>query len=70
MPLYLAPTNVPMTIVRIVTDEKTKKHLESLGITLKSHITVISSNNGAVIALVKDGRLALDRNISGKIMVA
>ncbi len=59
MPLYLAPTNVPMTIVRIVTD-----------ITLKSVITVISSNNGAVIALVKDGRLALDRNISGKILVA
>ena len=70
MPLYLAPTNVPMTIVRIVTDEKTKKHLESLGITLKSSITVISSNNVAVIALVKDGRLALDRNISGKILVA
>ena len=56
--------------IATVTDEKTKKHLESLGITLKSVITVISSNNGAVIALVKDGRLALDRNISGKILVA
>ncbi len=34
MPLIVAPIGKDLTIVRILTDEKTKKHLESLGITL------------------------------------
>ena len=70
MPIGLAPINVEMRVVKILTDEKTKKHLESLGILVNALITVISSVNGGVVIAVKDGRLALDRSIASKILVA
>lgn len=70
MPIGLAPINVEMKVVKILTDEKTKKHLESLGILLNSSLTVISSVNGGVVIAVKEGRLALDRGIASKILVA
>ena len=66
----MAPIGKEMRIVRILTDEKTKKHLGNLGITIDSKITVISEQNGGIICLVKDGRLALDKEISTKILVA
>ena len=70
MPIGLAPLNVAMRVVRILVDDKTKKHLESLGILVNSSITVISSVNGGVVVAIKDGRLALDRTIASKILVA
>ena len=70
MPIALAPTNIEMKVVRVLLDEKTKKHLESLGILVNSQITVISSVNGGVVVAVKEGRLALDRSIASKILVA
>ena len=70
MPIGLAQTNKEMKIVRILADDKTKKHLESLGILVNSLITVISSVNGGVVVAVKDGRLALDRSVASKILVA
>lgn len=69
MPLVIAPLDQELTIIRILTDEKTKKHLENLGITIKGNIRVISQSGGNVICLVKDGRLALDRDLATKIFV-
>ena len=70
MPIALAPVNIDMKVVRILLDEKTKKHLESLGILVNSSIKVVSSVNGGVVVAVKEGRLALDRTIASKILVA
>ena len=70
MPIALAPTNTELTIVKILLDEKNKKHLESLGIMPKAKVTLISSANGGVVLVVKEGRLALDRTIASKILVA
>ncbi len=70
MPIGLAPINVEMKVVKILTDEKIKKHLQSLGILVNSSITVISSINGGVVVAIKEGRLALDRSIASKILVA
>lgn len=70
MPIILAPTNKELRILRVLTDEKTKKHLENLGLTQNGTVTVLSSSGGAVVCKVKDGRVALDRNISTKILVA
>ena len=70
MPIILAPINQDLRIVRIAADERTKKHLENLGININGSITVLSSSGGAVVVLVKDGRIALDRNLSTKIFVA
>ena len=70
MPIILAPMNVTLKVIRIGSDEKTTKHLESLGITLSSELSVLSSSGGTVIVKVKDGRIALDRELSAKIFVA
>lgn len=70
MPIFLAPLNTDIRVIKVLTDEKTKKHLESLGITINSSLRVLSSNNGGVVVAVKEGRLALDKNISSKIFVA
>jgi len=70
MPIALAPVNIDMRVVRILLDDKTKKHLESLGILVNSQIKIISSVNGGVVVAVKEGRLALDRSIASKILVA
>ncbi len=70
MPLVLAPLGLEVRIVRIVADEKTKKHLTNLGVLVDGTITVLSSSGGSTVCRVKDGRLALDRNIAARIYVA
>ncbi len=70
MPIVIAPVNTELRIVRILTDEKTKKHLESLGIVVSGNITVLSSSGGNVVCKIKEGRIALDRDVSTKIFVA
>jgi len=70
MPIVIAQVGKPLKVVRIAADEKTKKHLESLGITVNGEISVFSSSGGWVGGKIKDGRIALDRDLSTKIFVA
>ena len=70
MPIALAPLNTPMRIVRVLLDDKTKKHLESLGVLVNSSVSVVSSVGGGVVLQIKNGRLALDKTIASKIFVA
>ena len=70
MPIVFAPLNIELKIVRVLADDKTKKHLESLGLTVNGSITVLSSSGGSVVCKIKDGKLALDSNLSTKIFVA
>lgn len=70
MPIVIAPVNRELRIVRIAADEKLKKHLESLGVTINGAITVLSASGGSVVCKIKDGRVALDRDLSTKIFVA
>lgn len=70
MPLIVAPIGKSVRIVKVLADDKTKKHLENLGLTIDSELTVLSSSGGSIICLVKDGRLALDKNLATKILIA
>ena len=70
MPLVIAPLNIDLRVVKILADEKIKKHLENLGITIDSTIMVLSSQKGSVILKIKEGRLALDKDLATKIIVA
>ena len=69
MPLVIAPLNVDLRVIKILAEEKIKKHLENLGITIDSNIMVLSAQHGSVILKVKEGRLALDRDLATKIIV-
>ena len=70
MPIVIAPINRVLKIVRVATNDKIKKHLESLGIVLNGEITVVSNSGGSVVCQVKEGKIALDSDISTKIFVA
>lgn len=70
MPIAVAPLNRPVRVVKILAEEKVKKHLENLGITIDSEIVVLSTGGGSIICKVKDGRLALDRDLAMKILIA
>lgn len=70
MPLVLAPVGQELKIVRIAADDRTKKHLANLGIIAQAGITVLSSSGGSTVCIVKEGRLALDRNVASHIFVA
>ncbi len=70
MPIRLAPLNTELRIVRITAEDRVKKHLESLGITINGEVSVLSSSGGTVVIKIKDGRIALDNDLSTKIFVA
>ncbi|MDE6441789.1 MAG: ferrous iron transport protein A [Clostridia bacterium] len=70
MPIYIAPAGRELQVRKVGADEKVRKHLQELGISEGSKITLISSTGGNVIVIVKEGRLCLDRTLASKIMVA
>ena len=70
MPLNMAPLGEEVEIKRLAADDKVKRHLENLGLAVGQKITVLSAEGGAVILKVKDGRMALDRQMSAGIFVA
>ena len=71
MPLVFAPINVMLKVIKIlIKDEKTKRHLENLGILMNSEFLIISSSNGNVVIKYKDTRLALNKDIATKILVS
>jgi len=70
MPIVIAPIDTELTIVKVLADEKTKRHLESLGVVANGKITVISSHGGNTICIVKGIRLAFNRETASKILVA
>lgn len=70
MPLSIAPLNVAVEVKKIGAEDKVKKYLFELGIVAGSRVTVLASDGGNVILLVKEGRLCLDRGLASKIIVA
>lgn len=70
MPIAFAPLNQEMTIARVACDAKDNSHLAALGLTKGAKITVLSSQAGAIVALIKGSRLALDHHTASKIFVA
>ncbi|MCR5209726.1 MAG: ferrous iron transport protein A [Lachnospiraceae bacterium] len=69
MPLVLADIGEENTVKRIGGSAEVKKHLEDLGFSVGSTVTVISSINGNLIVNVKETRLALNEDMARKIMV-
>lgn len=70
MPLTIAPLGKELTIQKVVTDEKSKWHLQNLGVTVGGVVTILSASGGDVVILVKEGRIALNRLTATRIFVA
>ncbi len=69
MPIVLAPKFTPLVITRVFLDEKLKRRMEDLGIAVNAEVEVMSSEGGSMILRVKEGRLALDKQMATKIFV-
>ena len=70
MPVSIAPAGKEFVIRKVGAEEKVKKRLRELGITVGSGIALVASGGGNVIVVVKGGRLCLDRALAEKIIVA
>ena len=70
MPIVFAPENTELRVTKVLLDDKTKRHLENLGILVNSNISIISKSNGNVIIKVKDGRVSINKETAIKIFVA
>ena len=69
MPLTMLNPGESASIVRVGGNEETKRFLENLGFRAGSEVKVISSNEGNIIAQIKESRVAVSKGIANKIMV-
>ena len=69
MPLMLADTGTEQLIRRVGGSPEMKKHLEDLGFTPGSTVTLVSAMGGYVFVKVKESRVAISQEMARKIMV-
>ncbi len=69
MPLSFADAGVPLTVLRVGGDAKVRSHLENLGITQGSVISVVQHTPSGLILNIKESRVAINHAMAAKIMV-
>ena len=69
MPLMLADVGEENIIKRVGGSQEMKKHLEDMGFVAGGIVSIVSEINGNLIVNVKDTRVAISREMAGKIMV-
>ena len=69
MPLTLANTGEENMILKVGGNAEVKRHLEDLGFVAGANVTVVSSLSGNLIVNVKDSRIAISKEMAGKVMV-
>lgn len=69
MPITMAKTGESLTIKKITGKDEIIRFLNRLGFIEGHHVTVVSSIAGNLIINVKDTRVALDRQLSNRIIV-
>ena len=69
MPLTMMRAGEENTIKKVGGKEETRKFLENIGFVAGSAVTVVSDTGGNMIVNVKDSRVAVSKEMAGKIMV-
>ena len=69
MPLIFCTIGEIFTVKRLGGDNVVKQHLNELGFSVGTPVTVVASLGGNVIVKVKESRIALDRKLACRIMV-
>ena len=70
MPLTMARPGETVTIRKITGRDEVRQHLAELGFVVDGTVTVVSEIAGNLILQVKDSRIALDRGLASRIMIA
>ena len=69
MPLTLANVGEENMIRKVGGSPETKQHLADLGFVAGGNVTVVSTIAGNLIVNVKESRVAISREMAGKIMI-
>jgi len=69
MPLTFADADVALTIKKVGGKPEIRQHLETMGFVVGAVVTVISTIRGNVIVNVKETRVAISKEMAGKILV-
>lgn len=69
LPLFLAKPEEENTIKKVSGSPEVKRHLEDMGFSAGSFVTVISTNSGNLIVKVKESRVAISEEMAMKIYV-
>ncbi len=69
MPLSFANVGEENIIKKVGGKSEVRAHLENLGFVAGATVTVITALGGNIIVNIKDSRVAISREMAGKIMV-
>lgn len=69
MPLMMADVGQENVVKKVGGKTEVRQFLENLGFVPGAKVTVVSENGGNVIVNVKESRVAISREMAGKIMV-
>ena len=69
MPLILTDPGEEAVIRKVGGSPEMKKHLEDLGFVAGSTVTVMNTIGGNLIVKIKESRVAISKEMAGKIMV-
>ena len=69
MPLVMADAGEENIIRRVGGSPDMKKHLEDMGFTVGSAVTVMNTIGGNLIVKIRESRVAISKEMAGKIMV-
>jgi ferrous iron transport protein A len=69
MPLTLAAVGEENIIKKVGGKADVKKHLEDLGFIAGGNVRVIAMLGGNVIVNIKESRIAISKEMAGKIMI-
>ena len=70
LPLTLAKPGQTVTIRKVTGKDEVRQHLAELGFVVGESITVVNVLGGNLILQVKESRIALDRTLALRILVA
>ena len=69
MPLVFAPVGEENIIRKVGGNAEMRKHREDLGFVAGGTVTIVNTIGGNLIVNVKESRVAISREMAGKIMV-
>ena len=69
LPLVYAESGQPQIIKQIGGSPEIKKHLNDLGFTVGSEVSVINTLGGNLIVKVKESRVAVSSELARRIMI-
>lgn len=69
MPLFMARIGKEYQVKKIGGLDETRRHLKNLGFVTGSNVCVVAIMNKNLIVQIKDSRVALCKELAGKIIV-